>query len=82
MPYYFFVAKDNVELARDIATGLNRAIADGSFDAAFMNHRSIKDVFAKANMKSRRLFAIDNPMLSPDTPLHRKELWFDPSQPP
>lgn len=78
MPFYFFVAKENTELARDIETGLNKAIADGSFDKAFMNSASVKDVFEKANMQNRQVFYIDNPTLTSQTPLDRKELWFSP----
>lgn len=77
MPYYFFVSKDNKELADDLELGLNRAIADGSFDETFYNDQSVKDIFEKANMKNRRTFYIDNPLLSSETPLERKELWLD-----
>lgn len=82
MPFYLFVNKDNKTLADDLETGLNRAIADGSFDQTFFNDPSVKDVLAKANMKSRRAFYLDNPTLSKETPLDRKELWFDPQSLP
>lgn len=80
MPFYLFVSQNNPELARDIETGLNRAIADGSFDNAFRNAPSVKDVLQKANMKNRKVFYIDNPLLSKETPLDRPELWFDPAR--
>lgn len=82
MPFYLFVSKKNSELARDVESGLNQAIADGSFDEAFLSAPSVKDVIEKANMKSRRVFYIDNPTLSKDTPLDRAELWFDPQDLP
>lgn len=78
MPYYFFVTPGNEELARDVETGLNRAIADGSFNDAFMSAPQVRDVIEKANMKNRRVFFIDNPTLHNETPLERAELWFDP----
>lgn len=78
MPYYFFVTSGNEELALDVETGLNRAIADGSFNEAFMSASQVRDVIEKANMKNRRVFFIDNPTLSRETPLDRTELWFDP----
>jgi hypothetical protein len=78
MPFYFFVAKDNQRLANDLELGLNRAIADGSFDKTFFGDPSIQDVIQKANMKNRRIFNIDNPVLSDATPLSRTELWLDP----
>lgn len=79
MPYYFFVTPGNESLAQDIETGLNRAIANGSFNEAFMNAPQVKDVIEKANIKNRRVFFIDNPTLTKETPLDRSELWFDPA---
>jgi hypothetical protein len=78
MPFYLFVNKNNKTLAKDLEEGLNRAIADGSFDQVFFNDPAVKDVMAKANMKNRRAIYLDNPTLSKETPLDRKELWFDP----
>jgi hypothetical protein len=79
MPFYFFASKESEAMAQDIERGLNAAIANGSFDEAFMNARAVQDVIQKANMKNRRVFHIDNPLLPPETPLEREELWFDPS---
>jgi hypothetical protein len=78
MPYYLFVEKNNHRLADDLELGLNRAIADGSFDKTFFNDPSIQDVIEKADMKNRKIFYIDNPVLSDATPLSRSELWLDP----
>jgi ABC-type amino acid transport substrate-binding protein len=82
MPFYLFVAKGNKALARDLEAGLNAAIADGSFDEVFFGDPAVQDVLAKANMKNRRAFYLDNPTLSKETPLDRKELWFDPKSIP
>ena len=78
MPFYLFVSRDNKALADELETGLNRAIADGSFDQVFYGDPAVQDVMAKANMKNRRIIYLDNPTLSKDTPLTRQELWFDP----
>ena len=78
MPFYLFVSRDNKALADDLEIGLNRAIADGSFDQVFYSDPAVQDVMAKANMKHRRIIYLDNPTLSKETPLDRKELWFDP----
>lgn len=78
MPFYLFVNKQNKELAKDLEIGLNRAIEDGTFDQVFFNDSSVKSVMEKANMKNRRVFELKNPTLSKETPLERKELWFDP----
>ncbi len=78
MPFYLFVSKENKALAKDLETGLNLAIADGSFDQVFFSDPAVLDVMAKADMKNRRAIYLDNPTLSKETPLDRKELWFDP----
>lgn len=78
MPFYLFVSKENKTLAKDLETGLNLAIADGSFDKVFFSDPAVQDVMAKADMKNRHAIYLDNPTLSKETPLDRKELWFDP----
>lgn len=78
MPFYLFVSNNNRELQLDLSLGFERAIADGSFDETFLGDKAIQDVIAKAHMKERKVFVLDNPTLSPETPLERKELWFDP----
>lgn len=82
MPFYLFVSNDNKALAKDLEAGLNAAIADGSFDQVFFGDPAVQDVMAKADMKNRRSFFLDNPTLSKETPLDRKELWFDPKSIP
>lgn len=78
MPYYFFVSKKNTELQREIESGLEKAIKDGSFDRYFFNSPIIKAMLDKADLKNRRPFYLDNPMLTPETPLDREELWLNP----
>ncbi len=78
MPFYLFVSPNNQSLAKDLETGFERAIANGDFDKVFYGEKAIQDVMQKANMKNRKLFKLDNPLLSKETPIGRKELWFDP----
>jgi hypothetical protein len=75
---YFFVQRSpqGELLANRVEAGLERMIRDGSFDAHFRKHKGA--LIDRANLKSRRVFRIGNPFLSPQTPLHRRELWFDP----
>jgi hypothetical protein len=82
MPFYLFVSPSNQTLAKDLETGFERAIANGEFDKVFYGDKSIQDVLQKANMKNRKLFKLDNPLLSKETPIERKELWFDPQSIP
>lgn len=77
MPLYFFVGHQDRELARDLEEGLNRAIADGSFDKHFFGHELVRDVLRQANLQDRRAFFIDNPNMTPETPVDRDELWLD-----
>jgi len=74
---YLFVARDNTELAQVITDKLNAKIESGEFDEFFFNYPLIKDVLNKVNVQSRRVFRIDNPNLSPETPLENKSYWLN-----
>ncbi|MBW8190135.1 diguanylate cyclase [Neiella marina] len=74
---YFYVNKQDDELAVALEAGLEQAISDGSFDAYFYGHPMIRDSLAKANIDKRTVIRIDNPYLPDTTPLERKELWLD-----
>lgn len=77
MPFYLFTSKSNTKLAADLERGLNRAIADGSFDQIFFNDPMVKDVLEKAHLEQRLVFPLDNPTLPKETPVDRPELWLD-----
>jgi ABC-type amino acid transport substrate-binding protein len=77
MPYYLFTSKKNTKLATDLELGLNRAIADGSFDRVFHKNPMVKAVIEKANLAQRLAFPLNNPTLPKETPLDRPELWLD-----
>jgi hypothetical protein len=77
-PFYFFVNKNNTELARDIERGFRIALEDGSFDEYMLNDPIIKDALPKANLKNRIIIPLKNPSLPPLTPVDDKSLWFDP----
>jgi hypothetical protein len=73
-PQYYFVSKDNTKLANAVKNGLERAIADGSFDKLF--HRYYDQQIARADFEHRTILELRNPLLPTETPLARKELWF------
>ncbi|RRJ20145.1 hypothetical protein EIK76_11485 [Rheinheimera mesophila] len=73
---YFFVQKDNIELANAIEIGLLRAIEDGSMQQLFLQHFS--SAIQQADLKSRTVIELKNPILPAETPLQNKALWFDP----
>ena len=60
---YFFVARDNLALAQDLETGLQRAIKDGSFERLFqqVNGPAIR----AAGLGQRRVFELSNPAATP-----------------
>jgi hypothetical protein len=77
----FFVQRsdEGTKLASRIEAGLNRMIKDGSFDAYFLKMKG--PLIERAHLKTRKVFRIDNPVLSPETQATRKtrpEIWFDP----
>lgn len=72
--YYFFVNKNNHALAGQIKLGLEKALKDGSFDRLLLEYHG--DVIKKANIDSRLIIDLPNRVLPPETPLNRKELWF------
>lgn len=72
---YYFVNKNDIALAQVIELGLNRAMADGSFDALF--YERFGDVIKRSNLRGRTSIALTNPLLPPETPLARKALWLD-----
>ena len=77
-PIYFFVNKNNEQLAQRIEKGLTLATEDGSFDALFNSHSATADILEKAKLDTRKIFEIDNPSLSTRSRelLDNKALWL------
>lgn len=79
-PIYFFLPTDQEQLAERIETGLERAIADGSFDHYFRNRPELKKALNLLNNTDYTLLKLKGPELHPKTPLEREELWFKPTR--
>jgi len=77
-PKYFFVSPRNIRLADRIKRGLNIMIKEGSFAKLFYKYN--QPIIDRSNLKNRRLFKINNPLLPATAPLERKELWYDPNE--
>ena len=75
---YFMVNRKNTRLAQDIREGLEKAIADGSFDKLF--HQYYGERLRKAHLETRTVIELRNPLLTPETPSNRAELWYDPKR--
>jgi hypothetical protein len=75
--FYFFVAPKQKKLADDLTNGLERAIADGSFEAVF--NKYFQAFIKQADIKNRIIFDLHNPLIKADSlPLNRPKLWFHP----
>ncbi len=75
--YYFFVQRDNRQLADVIELGLNRAIKDGSFEDLFMSY--FKEDIQRSKLDQRHVLRLENPLFDADkAPLNRSELWYRP----
>lgn len=73
---YFFVKKNNSQLAERLEFGLKQAIADGSFEQHFKQYPQHVDALLKINSQHRQHHYISNPTLPEATPLQDKSLWF------
>lgn len=78
LPRYFFVRRnaEGAQLAKRIEAGLEMMIRDGTFEQIFQRFK--KQIIDRADLPHRHLITIDNPGLSPQTPLSRSELWYRP----
>lgn len=70
---YFYVAKDNADLAAAIQCGLEHAQKDGKLTKLFDKYYS--GVLQQLNLENRRVIKLKNPLLPANVPLERTELW-------
>lgn len=73
---YFFVQPGDTALAAAIELGLERLVASGAFERLFQKFH--ESSLGRARLAERRVIELTNPLLPPETPLSRKELWFRP----
>ncbi len=73
-PVYFFVSRNNPNLAARLEAGLTTAISDGSFKALFEKYH--QHLFEQANLKQRKVFVLKNPFLPIDTALPNTDWWL------
>lgn len=74
--YFYHVNQNNKVLAQDIQHGLEKMLADGSFDKLFQQYNG--EYIAKAKLKERRVIRIKNPYMSDETYRHFEHFWFNP----
>ncbi len=75
---YYFVNKNNTELARTIEACLNTAIADGSLQNLFNQYYA--DAISQARLSERTIIRLTNPSLPKATPLANSAYWFSPTE--
>jgi hypothetical protein len=77
-PIYFFVNKDNPQLAVRIETGLLRAIENGRFDKLFRKANNIEHLSTQLNLTKRRVFKLENSIVSNKTKAiqHEAKFWL------
>jgi ABC-type amino acid transport substrate-binding protein len=76
----FYISRSAPRLATRLAAGLERMVADGSFDALFAKYFS--KLLVDLHLRQRVVIELENPSLPAWVPLKRKELWFDPRRLP
>ncbi|OZG73163.1 hypothetical protein BTA51_11770 [Hahella sp. CCB-MM4] len=73
-PVYFFVSRKRPELAEAIEKGLKLAIEDGSFKRLFLEEA--KPFIDRAELESRKLIILKNPVIPPGTPPLETSWWL------
>lgn len=76
LPTYIFVSPAEPRLAKRLEEGMEILVKDGSLRRIMLRFNG--DLIRKADLCNRTVFQIENALLPPETPLARKELWFDP----
>jgi len=78
LPMYFWFPRtdEGRRLAARAEEGMRMMIADGTYDRIFDKYQRSK--IERLHLKTRRMFAIKNPFVGPETPFNDKRLWFDP----
>ncbi|WP_417816146.1 hypothetical protein [Thalassospira alkalitolerans] len=73
---FFFVNKDNPELANAVTLGFQKAYEDGSFLALFARHPHIRAIIDQAHLSQRTRIDIANPFLTTATKEIPARYWY------
>ena len=74
----FYVNRKNSALAQRIAYGLNQAIDDGSFDALFYSHPTMRYAIEDKQLGSRNVIYLCNPFVPVWVPVKEDKYWYRP----
>ena len=76
---YLFVSPRRPDLAADLKTGLEAAVADGSFQR--LHHEQYSAALKAHPISRHAVLKLSNPLLPAQTPIQRRELWLQPGEP-
>lgn len=78
MPVYFWFPKtdEGRRFAKRVEFGMNMVVNDGTLDRMFRENYG--PVIKELNLKSRRIFKVENPDLPPNQPFKDARFWYDP----
>ncbi len=73
---YLFVRPGRPRLAADLRQGMAALVADGTLER--LARRQFGAMMQRHGLLQRRVLRLANPLLSPQTPLQQRALWFQP----
>lgn len=74
---YFFVSKQNTELASRLEKGWAIIHKNGEFEKFFLSSERVKDAIAILKSHRRTVIELENPFLPQNTPLSTSAYWLD-----
>lgn len=81
LPCFYFVKKNNIELAQRIESGLYTALSDGSYMNLMRKHHITKHLFPLAQWQSKRYFELSNAAIDNESPKQHYQFWLDLKKP-
>lgn len=79
---YFFVNKENTELAQRLEKGWAIILKNGEFDKLFLSTERVQSALDFLKDPNRKIIEFENPFLPSDTPLKISKYWVKPSSQP
>lgn len=76
--FYFFVNKNNTQLAEMLTSCLQTATEDGSLRKLFDSY--FRDAIIRADLPHKTIITLSNPLLPKATPLTTSAYWFAPEE--
>jgi len=76
-PFYYFVNKDNTELAQRLESGLMTALADGSLMELMKAHPVSKHLFPLTQWENKRYFELSNSVLGINLSQRNEQFWLN-----